>query len=188
MVWDAGGLPAILPVLPCAEAELLQHCDGLILTGGDDPNMEQWGVATHPRAKRIHADRQAFELALLDIAQHQPEIPVLGICLGMQLMALAAGAGLDQHLPDTRPTHQLHWGHAEHPVDGELRGIVHSHHRQAIIEPAGLSVIARAPDGVIEAVRDDDRRFCLGVQWHPERTDDAALSRRLFEQLVHAAD
>ncbi len=188
MVWEAGGLPIIVPVLPDAGAELLEGCDGLILTGGDDPNMEQWGQSTHPKATRIHADRQAFEIELLSLVAQQPEFPVLGVCLGMQLMALHHGGKLEQYLPDTLVTHADHWGKVEHQVEGALgSGVVHSHHRQAIVDPGVMSVVAVAHDNVIEAVRSDDRRFYLGVQWHPERTVDELLSRGLFTQMVHAA-
>jgi putative glutamine amidotransferase len=187
-VWDAGGLPIILPIVRDAERDLLRLCDGLILSGGDDPVMEGFGVETHPNAKRMHSDRQAFELELLRLADAHQDLPVLGICLGMQLMALHHGGTLDQHLPDTLATHAQHWGRVEHAIHGALgSGIVHSHHRQAIVDPGGLSVAAVAGDAVIEAVRDEQRRFYVGVQWHPERTADAALSARLFEQLVHAA-
>ena len=181
-------MPVILPVLRGAIQELLAGCEAMILTGGDDPNMEQWGETTHPKAKRIESDRQAFELELLALIDDQPEFPVLGICLGMQLMSLHSGGKLDQHLPDSLDTHGDHWGKVEHTVGGAIgSGRVHSHHRQAIVEPGGLQVVATAHDEVIEAVRDGERRFYIGVQWHPERTDDAHLSLGLFEQLVRAA-
>jgi len=188
MVWEAGGLPMVLTPMPAMAEALFERCDGLILTGGDDPNMEQWGIDTHPKAKRIHHDRQAFELALLELAAQDAERPVLGVCLGMQLMALHAGGELDQHLHDTLPTHAQHWGKVEHAIEGALgSGTVHSHHRQAMTTAGNMDVVAIAHDEVIEAVRSEDRPYYLGVQWHPERTSDTALSMKLFEDLVHAA-
>jgi putative glutamine amidotransferase len=181
----AGGVPVLLPPVPGCAAAHLDLCDGLVLTGGDDPIMERFGCATHRKAKPVHPDRQAYELDLLDLVK--TDVPVLGVCLGMQLMCLHAGGRIDQHLPDTLATHADHWDARAHGVSGSLgSGTVHSHHRQAVIDPGRLDVDARAHDGVIEAVRDSDRRFYVGVQWHPERTADPALGAALFEQLVAA--
>ncbi|UCD73993.1 MAG: type 1 glutamine amidotransferase [Phycisphaerales bacterium] len=185
MVQRAAGLPVILPCCLEAVDAYLGICHGFILSGGDDPIMEHWGVKTHPKANPIDPQRQAFELALLDGLTERPDLPVLGICLGMQMMTLHAGGRLDQHLPDTLVTADDHWGRKQHAVSGELgRGLVHSHHRQAITDPGALRVVATAPDGVIEAVQAVDRRFYLGVQWHPERTEETDLGRGLFERLI----
>jgi putative glutamine amidotransferase len=183
----AGGVPVVL-VPSSSGLAAARRCDGLILSGGDDPDMAAFGRSTHPEATPIAADRQQFELELLAWLEADLDRPVLGICLGMQLMALAAGGDLDQHLPDAWPTAAEHWGHRPHPVAGPLgEGIVSSHHRQAVSDPGRLEVAAVAPDGLIEAVRDPSRRFHLGVQWHPERTADAALGAAILEQLVAAA-
>jgi putative glutamine amidotransferase len=188
LVGQAGGIPVLLPCEPAYAAEYVRRCDGLVLSGGDDPIMEHWEVETHPRAKPIHPQRQAFELALLDALDDRRDRPVLGICLGMQLMALSRGGGLDQYLADTLPTAGRHWPRTDHPVDGALgAGVVHSHHRQAVNDPGSLRVVARAADGVIEAVRDEGRRFYVGVQWHPERSSDEKLGAGLFRELVRAA-
>lgn len=185
LIEQAGGVPIILPSCPSRVAEYLRTCQGFILSGGDDPIMEHWGIPTHPKATPIDPQRQEFELALLEALKSRPDIPVLGVCLGMQMMALHAGGALDQFLPDNLPTAGDHWGTTSHPVDGDLgKGLVHSHHRQAITDPGILQVVATAHDGVIEAVQDVERPFYLGVQWHPERTGDAALGVSLFERLV----
>ncbi|MCA9285368.1 MAG: type 1 glutamine amidotransferase, partial [Phycisphaerales bacterium] len=166
----AGGLPVILPPVACA-AESVRRCDAIVLTGGDDPIMEAFGRPTHPQATTVDPARQAFELALLRALDADADKPVLGICLGMQMMALHAGGDLHQHLPETLPTHAEHWGRMHHAVRGSLgSGTVLSHHRQAVADAGRLAVVASAPDGVIEAVADAGRRFYLGVQWHPERT------------------
>jgi putative glutamine amidotransferase len=187
-VAEAGGMPIIFPAVPGLAASYVDLCDGVILTGGDDPRMEAFGVPTHPLAKPLHPDRQATELAILDALAARSRKPALGVCLGMQLMALHAGGRLDQHLPDHLPTAAMHAANAVHRVSGELGdGEVTSHHRQAVVDPGSLRIIARADDGVIEAIASAERRFYIGVQWHPERTADPALGRDLIERLVAAA-
>lgn len=197
-VADAGGLPMLLPQFPERAGEYVHSCHGLILTGGDDPLMEQFGGVTHPKAKRMDRRRQAFELALLDAAA-EDDLPVLGICLGMQLMGLHAGAGFDQYLPDTLgPAADIHRDSHEHSLVFEVddsivprgEGVVVSWHTQALTSPGCMRLVARAADGVVEAIDDPSRRFYLGVQWHPERIAperSPALNRRLFDQLVEAA-
>ena len=184
----AGGVPVLLPCLTEHAGRFVDLCDGIILSGGDDPIMETWGIPTHELAKPIAPQRQALELALLKELDDRKDIPVLGICLGMQLMGLHHGGTLDQHLPSTLSTADQHWGKREHSISGSIgQGMVHSHHRQALTEPGGLRVVATAPDGVIEAIRDDQRPFYLGVQWHPERTKDESLGSGLIRQLVNRA-
>lgn len=188
----AGGVPVLLaPVVGCVRA-FVAAMDAFILTGGDDPCTEPFGVPTHARAERVHPARQAFETSLLRaLAADRPEAPVLGVCLGMQMMALVAGGVLEQCMPETCPTHAQHWEreHAVEPV-GEpgivLRGVVRSKHRQAVADAGSMAVTARAPDGVVEAIADEGRRYCLGVQWHPERTLDDAVGAAVFRGLVHA--
>ena len=170
------------------KATCVAQCHGLLLSGGDDPRMEAWGTTTHPRANPIASRRQEFELALLDALDSRPQVPVLGVCLGMQLMGLHAGGALDQYLPESLATAGAHWGGVEHPVIGELAdGLVHSHHRQAIVDPGSLRVAATAPDGIIEAIESRDRPFYIGVQWHPERTADETLGAGLIRRFVEAA-
>jgi len=186
----AGGWP--VPLAPLVELipAQLAALDGVVFTGGDDPIMEEFGVATHPAATPLNPLRQRYELALLEALDGRPGMPVLGVCLGMQLMALRAGGKLDQHLPESRPTAAEHWEREHEVIPGAgapgwlAAGTVRSRHRQAITEPGRLHVAARAPDGVIEAVVDPDRPFYCGVQWHPERTEGepgVAVYRALVE-------
>jgi putative glutamine amidotransferase len=211
----AGGIPILLTPDPALVDGYLALCDGFVLTGGDDPRTEEFAPhhdATHPAAKPIHARRQAFETALLQALQnHRPQTPVLGICLGMQMMALHAGGRLNQHLPDSFPTadrhrregpsgsrasHTIridpaaaaraghHWlgGHA-----GSADATVDSHHHQAVAVGGSLAVVGHSDDGLIEAIAAPGRRFYLGVQWHPERTRAEALGAELFRRLIAAA-
>lgn len=172
--------------------DLIECCDALLLTGGDDPRTEMWGVPTHAAATPVHPTRQAFDVAIIAALARRPDMPVLGICLGMQFMALCAGGTLDQHLPDGCATHAMHWNRSLHPVrvdlgHGVLEGTVLSHHRQAVRDPGAMLVVGNAEDGVIEAIRDPARPFYLGVQWHPERTDDPRLGAGVLQALVDAA-
>src|SRR5215831_17002972 len=191
-VCDAGGIPVLLPPILEQVGEHARLCDGFVFSGGDDPRTEAFGVPTHPAAKPVHPQRQAYEVALLDLLRKDhPGAPVLGVCLGMQMMALHEGGRLDQHLPDSLPTADQH-RRAEHEIAsaderaaafGLGPGRVWSNHRQAVADSGRLRVIAKAPDGVIEAVVGPDRPFYCGVQWHPERTSDPALGTGLFAAL-----
>lgn len=187
-VTNAGGIPIILPPVARDIESHLALCDAFVLTGGDDPVTEPFGVPTHPAAVRVHESRQNYETLLLrSLAQSRPNAPVLGVCLGMQMMSLIAGGSLNQHLPDTHTTHADHWDR-DHDIIPTTKlmqpGTVHSRHRQAISDPGSLEVLATSPDGLIEAVGDPARPFYLGVQWHPERTTCAPLGSDLFRELI----
>lgn len=194
MVADAGGVPVLLP--PRTEAAAaVDRLDAVVLAGGADIDAGRYGAPAHPRAGRSRPDRDATELAVLERAL-QRGIPVLGVCRGAQLLNVALGGSLVQHLPDVVG----HEGHNPQPgvygtvtvelapagrVGALLGSTVHAqcHHHQAIERLAdGLVVTGRAADGTIEAVELADRDFVVGVQWHPEQDD-----LRLFTALVAAA-
>jgi len=192
----AGGTPVLLPpVVELAERHAAM-CDAFVFTGGDDPRTEEFGVATHPAATPLDPRRQAYETALLRLLRARPATPALGVCLGMQMMALVNGGELDQHLPDVLESAADHRGR-DHPIVPEpgatggllgAGGAVDSRHHQAVRTPGqGFRVLARSHDGVIEAIEDPSRRFYVGVQWHPERTADPNLGQAIFDALVAAA-
>jgi putative glutamine amidotransferase len=191
MVERAGGAPIILPCIPACAEQYVRICDGIMLTGGNDPittDPRLGGLPLHPKANPIDPARQEFELAILDALERQRDKPVLGICLGMQLMGLHAGGTIDQHLADSLRTADDHWDKRSHEVSGEIGcAVVHSHHRQALTNSGTMRVIATSSDGVIEAIQRDDRPFYIGVQWHPERTGDPKLGLGLIRRLVEAA-
>ncbi len=201
-IFAAGGWPVILPPIVEMIPVHLERCDGFVVIGGDDPRTEPFGVPTHPKATPVHELRQAFDTALLRALMERPETPMLGVCLGMQMMALVAGGSLDQHLPETLATADQHWGDANHVIrpvlrtgpvgemfgqDGGGLGGVTSHHRQAVKDSGSLRVAAISEDGVIEAIERSDAPFFVGVQWHPERTAERALGVGVFERLVREA-
>jgi len=189
----AGGVPVVLSPMVEHVRTQLGMVDAAVLTGGDDPIMEDFGEATHAEAVRVLPKRQEFERALLDcLHEDARDVPVLGICLGMQYMGLCAGGKLDQHMPETTPTAGDHWEEPHrvacaHSAWSFGDGEVFSKHRQAITDEGALEVLARAHDGVIEAVGDPVRRFWVGVQWHPERTNNAGLGQAIFDALIGAA-
>lgn len=181
----AGGIPVMLPPQPAAALQVLERSNGLVLTGGDDPRMEAFGVATHDQSVLVHPDRQALDLALIEAAMDRSSLPVLGICLGMQYLGLVAGGTLHQHLPDVIETATTHMHNSSHNVEGSLgRGTVTSHHRQALADAGSFNVIAHAEDGIIEAIEHPDRPWVRGVQWHPERMGDTPLGQGLFKAFV----
>ncbi len=190
-IWAAGGIGVVIE--PCLGHldEILDRFDGFVLSGGDDPKTEPFGVPTHPKTTAVHTVRQEFETRLLEaLEQRRPNTPVLGVCLGMQMMALCSGGKLDQYMPDSLMTHDQHWEN-EHEIlvasDAEFQsGMVRSKHHQAVSDPGSMRVLAHAPDGVIEAIENPQRGYYIGVQWHPERTADDRLGQWFFDRLVES--
>ena len=188
----AGGVPVILPPRADLRAAMLDRVDGIILTGGDDIDVSKFGIELHPQAQCMNASRQDAEFALLRELDQRRDIPVLGICLGMQLMGFHRGNAMIQHLADVLPNAETHRNDAQHSVDAQTgsplaSGIVRSWHHQALAEAKGFDIIARSDDGVIEGIIDPQRRFYVGVQWHPERTEAVETGLGVVRRLVEAA-
>ncbi|MEM7680879.1 MAG: gamma-glutamyl-gamma-aminobutyrate hydrolase family protein [Planctomycetota bacterium] len=205
----AGAVPVLLPQEPGAIAQYVERLDGLVLTGGNDPAMESYGQPTHARAKVMAERRQSFDAALWRAWRTQETVkPALGVCWGMQLMALEAGGAMTQHMPDVMGEEAafLHKDRRTHGVvaepglqtptvlpAGAPGEVVVSNHHQAMAETSpglcgAMRVVARAPDGVIEAIDDAALPWCLAVQWHPERGGEGGLSRGVFRALVAACE
>ena len=201
----AGGVPLVIPPAG-AERELRRlvgMLDGLILSGGDDFDMRRLGRgATHPAARVTPAAKQDFDMRLAELAL-ETRLPVLGICYGMQALALCDGAStLLQHLPEDRPGCQEHGGRRRHPVTiapgtklARLVGVerlnVISSHHQAIGQ-LGPSWLTSASDdeGLIEAIElapTAGHPFAVGVQWHPEASPEGTPHDRILRGLVGAA-
>ncbi len=203
----AGGLACAVPFSRDAGTvdELLARADGLLFTGADDFDTGRLGLGpTHPAAKPVPARKQDFDLALARRALAEG-LPTLGICYGMQLLALAEGARLFQHLPDDRPGCNEHAGGITHDVHvragTRLRavlgvsslGVISRHHQAVARAGPGWTVAAYDDQELIEGLEREDHPFALGVQWHPElagpgQGDPAAEPHaRLFSALVEAA-
>lgn len=183
---DAGAEPVVLP--PGGTPEVLRRADALVLAGGVDVDSHRYGAEPHPANEHPQLDRDESELALLATAL-ELDLPVLGVCRGMQLMAVAHGGRLEQHLPDAvgSDLHQPHSGvYGRHEVSilpgtllagvfGAVTREVATYHHQGVADPGSLTVTARAADGLIEALEDPSRPFVVGVQWHPEALNDQEL-------------
>ncbi len=198
----AGGLPIALPHEPEQAAHYLELIDGLVVTGGHfDVDPALFGAAARHATVTTKDRRTACELAITRTA-HAHDLPGLGICGGQQLMNVALGGSLLQHIPDavaeplaheqpnprTEPGHgvALEPGTALHRIVGAPEMQVNSAHHQAVDKVApGWLVNARAPDGVIEGIEDPSRRYFIGVQWHPEYEIDAG-DKRILEALIAA--
>jgi gamma-glutamyl-gamma-aminobutyrate hydrolase PuuD len=191
----AGGRALLIPPSEDGVEETLSALDGVVFSGGADVDPGMYGADAHPETDTPQTRRDAGEMALLRAALER-DIPTLAICRGAQLLNVARGGDLVQHLPETVGTddHKHTPGEfAVHPVEiregSRLASIVDgrsdvtSHHHQALGRVGeGLVESAWAPDGTLEAVEDPSLRFAVGVQWHPEAGDDAALFEALVEQ------
>lgn len=205
-VLACGGAPILIPIAQEEDSieAILDHAAGLILSGGPDLHPRCYGELPQPHLGDVDEALDRTELAVARAALRR-DLPLLGICRGIQVLNVSLGGTLYQDIPSQVPNAINHYQSADkrstsHWVEvppatalakmvGAGQVWVNSKHHQAVKDPApGVEVCARAPDGLIEAIQDPRRRFALGVQWHPEgtwTTDPAA--RGLFQALVVAA-
>ena len=199
----AGGIPVLLPPVPGIE-EALGRLDGLLLSGGGDIDPARYGAEAAPQTSTISESRDTAEFALVEAAMAR-QLPVLGICRGLQVINVARGGTLHQHLPDVvghdghSPVPGAFGAHAVRVGPGSRLGQIlgaeaadvelttPTHHHQAVDKlGSGLTATAWTQDGTIEAFEPEDTGsgpFLVAVQWHPEAGDDP----RLFRALVAAA-
>jgi putative glutamine amidotransferase len=191
----AGGRPLVVPPSDDGLEETLGALDGVIFSGGGDLDPELYGADPHDETDEPRTERDAAELRLLEAALDR-DMPVLAICRGSQLLNVARGGDLVQHLPET-VGHEQHrhapGSFSDHEVKvaagSRLGGLlgdrapVKSHHHQGYGRiGSGLREVAWAEDGVVEGLEDADKRFALGVLWHPEEGEDFALFQGLVEE------
>ncbi len=191
----AGGRPLIVPPVEDGVEETLDALDGLILSGGGDLDPGLYGADAHPETDKPRPVRDQAELRMLQAALDR-DMPVLAICRGSQLLNVARGGDLVQHLPEA-VGHEEHkhtpGAFSDHGVrvaqGSRLGGLlgehapVKSHHHQGMGRIGeGLREVAWADDGVVEGLEDPDKRFALGVLWHPEEGEDFALFEGLVEE------
>ncbi|WP_235916533.1 gamma-glutamyl-gamma-aminobutyrate hydrolase family protein [Antrihabitans cavernicola] len=189
----AGGIPVLLPPVGGGQREIVARIDGVVLSGGADIDPARYGAERAERTKVVRPERDAYEFALLAEAT-AVGLPVFAVCRGVQLLNVALGGTLMQHLPDAigtsahLPTPGVYGSRRVTTLSGskidDIVGAdaqVHCHHHQAIDRLAdGLHATAWAEDGTIEAAEADGDAFLLGVQWHPEESIDD----RLFAELI----
>jgi len=191
----AGGRALLVPPSMDGIEETLDALDGLLFSGGSDLDPELYGQETHAETANVVPERDRAEIALLQAALER-DMPVLAVCRGSQVLNVARGGDLVQHLPDVvgdekhKHTPGVFADHDVALVSGtrvqQILGDhapVKSHHHQGYGQLGeGLREAARADDGTIEALEDPSRRFALGVLWHPEAGDDLALIEALVEE------
>jgi len=194
----AGASVVILP--PDADNhEAISRLDGLVMAGGADIEPARYGAPHQEGTDKPRTERDASELGLYRAAR-EANLPVFGICRGLQIMAVAHGGSLHQHLPDlvgntlhrdapgTFNNHGASFTPGSLIADlvGATEVTVNSSHHQAVDSPGDLTVTGYAEDGTIEVCEDPSAEFVLGVQWHPEFSNDETISENLFQAFVKA--
>ena len=198
----AGGIPVLIPSGDRRLEELVARFDGFILAGGGDIHPSFYGGQQHPSLDGIEPERDEFELALAEtLLQH--ERPVFGICRGMQVLNVATGGDLVEHIPDRYGTRVIHLDREQKYAAHEVKLDPHSrlaaisgtdvlqvastHHQAVGRLGRGWRTVAVAPDNVVEAMEYPEHPWAIAVQWHPELTLDDAPHLRLFEAFIRSA-
>lgn len=207
VIW-AGGLPLMIPSTTDVDLvrEYLGRVQGVLLPGSPtDINPKHYGAAAHSKLGKLYPERDATDFAILNFADQRPDMPVLGICFGVQSLNVHRGGSLVQDIPAAVQSDVKHDEDGGKPparhvvrivsdsIIGSLAGRdaveVNSYHHQAVARPGmNLRPVAFANDGVVEAVEDTSGRFVVGVQWHPERNwQNDPLSQSLFLKFIEQA-
>lgn len=202
-VQKAGGIPILLPPMPDEDLkQCLQQINGLLLIGGPDYDPKHYQESQHEKAHLVPSLRDDFDMRLIQRAIVGTNMPVLGICAGMQLLNIGMGGSLHQDIPSTFPSTEVEhsatqgWS-SKHKVRIEPNSklsqiygarevdVVTSHHQSVNRLGAALKPTAYAEDDIIEAIEHPDKPFVVAVQWHPER--DYETNKNLFEEFIKQA-
>lgn len=197
------GIPILLPPVEYDPNAILELVDGLIFTGGGDIDPVLYDGEQHPTIYGVDPHRDASELPLAQLALNQ-DLPVLGICRGLEVLIVASGGDLVPHVPEVYGEAIVHRQElvtpAEHSVKiasdsrlaeiigtTELETVVSWHHQSARTIPTGWRKVAQAADGVIEALEHKDKTWAIALQWHPEMSPDDPFHQQIFSAFVEAA-
>jgi putative glutamine amidotransferase len=206
----AGGEIRILDYARDTPADVIKSVGGILLPGGGDVEPALYGEAPHPAFDAVETGRDAYELELARRAT-EADLPLLAICRGIQVLNVARGGTLVQHIPDIPEEQRDNVNHVmreppygiahdiwvtegsllerlmQERLDGDTLPVNSRHHQAVKAVGEGLVVSATAPDGIVEAVEDPGKRFCVGVQWHPENFYRTGEFREIFEAFIAAA-
>ena len=201
-VYQAGGTPLLLPPVPTNPELMLEPLDGLVLIGGGDIEPSLYNGISHPTIYNVDPQRDTFELALIEVALKQ-QLPLLGICRGLEIMVVAEGGDLIPHVPERYGESVIHRSTEPEPAQHRVQilptsqlakvmgtteaTVVSIHHQATQTVPPGWRVVAWADDGLIEAIEHEQHPFALAVQWHPELSLNDPAHLRLFQTLVATA-
>lgn len=201
-VRTAGGVPILIPAGEPDLSAILSRLDGLILSGGGDIEPARYNGVAHPTIYNVDLERDRSEISLAQLILAS-DIPVLGICRGLEVLVVATGGSLVPHLPDEFGNVVVHRADQMHSVEhgvyinpySRLAAIIGTsevnvmswHHQAASIVPSEWNVTAWAADGVIEAVEHKHHDWAIAVQWHPELAINDPLQQRIFQDFVNAA-
>jgi putative glutamine amidotransferase len=198
----AGGVPMLIPAGEPDLSTILERLDGLIFSGGGDIDPAIYNGVSHPTIYNIDPERDRFEITLAQLAL-ATDIPILGICRGLEVLLVATGGNLIPHLPDEVGEIVIHRADQMHSIEhsvqivseSRLAGIIGAtevkvfswHHQAASTVPLEWRIVARAADGVIEAIEHKHHPWAIALQWHPELSIDDPLQQRIFQAFITAA-
>lgn len=198
----AGGVPMLIPAGEPDLSAILERLDGLIFSGGGDIDPAIYNGVSHPTIYNIDPERDRSEISLAQLAL-ATDIPILGICRGLEVLLVATGGNLIPHLPDEVGEIVIHRADQMHSIEhnvqiaseSRLAGIIGAtevkvfswHHQAASTVPLEWRIVARAADGVIEAIEHKHHPWAIALQWHPELSIDDPLQQRIFQAFITAA-
>ncbi len=198
----AGGVPILLPPVQSDPAAILKLLDGLIFTGGGDLDPALYNGIMHPTIYGVDPERDACELALAELGL-KSDIPLLGICRGLEVLMVASGGDLVSHVPDEFGQAVRHRSEVQRPSKHHVQvlqgsrlakivgateiAVVSWHHQAVRAAPLDWRITAQAPDGLIEALEHEHHTWAIALQWHPELSPTDPIQQQIFQAFVATA-